>query len=128
MLELVCFHQTTGAVVLEDEAVSSHDIVSVALFREVKAILDQLEHQVVTRQRENQHHHPARSFRGDEPVGRGAKMSDKIPVKLRLAMPVETDCVIKINQSLTRHQLTQIAYELVRAHQLDPEISARVGK
>ena len=94
MLELVRLDQASGAVVLENHPVTPHHIASVALFRRIKPVADQFENDIVTRQREDEHHHPARAFRRDETVIRLLQMADEVAVEFGLRMPVKTDRVV----------------------------------
>ena len=51
-------------------------------------------------------------------------MPDEIAVKLRLAMTVVADGIVKIDQAFARHELMQTAHEFVGTLRVDTEVSA----
>src|SRR4029077_18238821 len=96
VLELVSFHSTSGAIVLEDQLVTAHHLVWSGILRRIESILDHLENDVVAGQSEDEHDHSARAFGRFETVGRGVQLRDEIAIKLRFGMSVKTDFVVKI--------------------------------
>src|SRR2546421_9660929 len=52
-------------------------------------------------------------------------MPDEIAIELGLAMAVIANRVVEIDQTFSRHELTQAAHEFVRTFRVNAEISAR---
>ncbi len=75
MLKLVRLDQPACAIVLKNHAVTPHHVATIAVFRSIEPVADQFEDDVVARQRENEHHHSARTFRGDETILRLLQMA-----------------------------------------------------
>ena len=124
MLELMRFHQTSSAIVFEDEPVTPHDLRTRAFLRIIEVVSDEFEDDVIARKRKHKHHHPARAFGRDKPVVRVTQMTDEISVELRLAMPMVADRVIEIDQTFPRHEFAQAAHQFVWTFRVDAEIGA----
>src|SRR6476660_1502263 len=124
MLELMRFHQSPSAIVFEDEPVTPHDVSTRVLLRIFEVVFDQFEDNIVARKRKHEHHHAPRPFRSDKPIAGGAQMPDEIAVELRLAVTVVPDRIVKIDQTLTRHEFMQTAHEFIWTFRVDTEISA----
>ena len=128
MLKLVRLDQTSRAIVFEDEPITAHHIAACRVFRKIKSIFDQFENDIVTRQRENNHHHAGRSFGDDESIGRGFQMRDEIAVELCLAVSRMTDGIVEIDQTFARHEQAQVSHQFVGPARIDAEIGPRVRK
>src|SRR6476619_3956053 len=128
MLELMRFHQTPSAIVFEDEPVTPYVVSTRVLLRIFEVVFDQFEDNSVARKRKHEHHHAARSFGSDKPIARGAQVPDEIAVELGLAVTVVTNCVVKIDSTFPRHELTQAAHEFIWTRGIDAKISARERK
>ena len=83
-----------SAIVLKNHAITPHHVATIAVFRRIEPVTDQLEDDVVARQREDEHHHSALTFRGDETIMGLLQMADEVAVEFRLRVPVVTDRVV----------------------------------
>ena len=70
MFEFVRLYQTACPIVLEDKAVTAPDFASTCVLREIEAIFDKLEDDIITRKGKDQHHHSATTFSRHEPIAR----------------------------------------------------------
>ena len=128
MLELMCLDQPPGTVVLENHPVTTHHITSIAFFRRIELVADQFKNDVVTRQGENEHHHPARALGRDEAIARCLEVPDEIAIKFGLGMSIVTDRVVEIGRPFVWHQLAQPMDQLKGRGRVDPEVGAGVRK
>ena len=128
MLKLMRLDQPPGAVMLENHPIATHHIRAIDVLRRIEPVADQFKNDVITRQREDEHDHAARAFRGDETIARIFEMPDEIAVEFGLGVTVETDRVVEIGDPLARHQVPQPLHQFVGRRRVDAEIGAGVGK
>src|SRR5213592_1859357 len=99
-----------------------------AILRQIKLIFDQFKNDIVARQRENAHHHSASSFGHDEAIARLPEVGDEIAVKFRFTVAMKTDGIVKIDQTLARHQLLKVTHKPIGALNRHPKIRASKRK
>jgi hypothetical protein len=89
-----------------------------------EAVLDDLEHEIVGRQRKHRHHHALDARRDNEFVSGAGHVPERAAVVIGLAVLVVADRAVNLRDRFGRHQLLQKQHALRRDSDIHQEIGA----
>ena len=127
-LELLRIDQASGAVVTEHELITLDDIGPAVGLRRAETVADDLEHEIVGGQRENDHYQAAIARRVHEAVDRGVEMALQREVALALALLGAAEHGVELVDRLARHERAQQRDGRADDRQVDMEIRAGVAE
>jgi hypothetical protein len=124
-LELLGVDHAPDAIVQLDELVLRHDLLTGGALGRSELVLDDLEHHVVARQREDRHHHALHARSDLELVGRVAQVAIQGTEQHGLAVRRIADGVEQLGDGLHRHERFEEADELGGVVPRHVEVGAR---